>query len=81
MKLHKVLQSSMDKEKLSLTIGGILGTMLVLFSFMGYNNLFDVKELTEVILELVEGILVIAGVITTLIGLLRKIYIKIKNKK
>ncbi len=79
----KVLQSSVNPQKLSLAIGAGLSTLLIFLGFLGYDNLFNVSELTAVIMEVIEGILVISGGIATLIGVVRKLYVivnKIINK-
>ena len=71
--------SSVDPQKLSLTIKGILGTVVIFLGFMGYNNIFDVTELTGAIMSVVQSILVVVTAGTTLYGLIRKIINKFKK--
>ena len=71
--------SSVDPQKLSLTIKGILGTVVILLGFLGYQNIFDVDELTGAIISVVEAVLVVISTGTALYGLIRKIINKFKK--
>ena len=75
----KAFGSSVNPQKLSLTIKGILGTVVILLGFMGYNNLFDVNELTGAIIAVLEGVLVVISLGATLYGLIRRIINKFKK--
>jgi len=77
--MNRLMGSSVDPQKLSLTIKGILGTVVILLGFMGYNNIFDVTELTGAIMSVVQSILVVVTAGTTLYGLIRKIINKFKK--
>lgn len=75
----KAFGSSVNPQKLSLTIKGILGTVVILLGFMGYHNLFDVNELTGAIIAVLESILVVISLGATLYGLIRRIINKFKK--
>lgn len=70
--------SSVDPQKLSLTIKGILGTVLIFAGFFGYNNLFDPEELTAGIVAAVQAVSVAISSIIALYGLIRKILVKLR---
>ena len=77
--MNRLMGSSVDPQKLSLTIKGILGTVVILLGFLGYQNIFDVDELTGAIISVVEAVLVVISTGTALYGLIRKIINKFKK--
>ena len=77
--MNRLMGSSVDPQKLSLTIKGILGTVVILLGFLGYQNIFDVDELTGAIISVVEAVLVVISSGTALYGLIRKIINKFKK--
>lgn len=77
-KMNKYLASSVNPEKLSLTIKGILVGLVPLIIVLTGLNQAELNEVIEGIIQAVTGITTaIAGVMTAY-GLLRKIWIKLK---
>jgi len=69
--LHPMLGSSVDPNKLSLTVKGILIALIPLFIAIGRMNGLELIETNLV--QIINGIATLIATVVTLWGLIRKI--------
>ena len=77
----KLLASSVNPEKLSLTIKGLIPLIIIIVSVFGFNvTEIDVNVIVDNIVKIVVAIGGIASLFATLYGLIRKIAVSFKKK-
>ena len=74
-----IMKSSANPENLSLTIKGILGTIVFVAVSFGANYTFNVDALSYDITNVISQIGIVISSLITIYGLVRKIYLTIKN--
>ncbi len=85
MQYGKILGSSVSSEQLSLTIKGLLGGMSTLLIFFAKQKGVEISDgEVQNIINAVGDVVIYAGTLFSaasfLIGLIRKLYYKVKNK-
>jgi len=75
--MNKLLRSSANPEKLSLTIKGVLLALIPVAVFLLAKLGFDLTEVE--LLELANAFVVVVSAVLVFIGLMRKIIIKLKQ--
>lgn len=82
--MHKLLGSSVNSEKLALTIKGILVAILPVILFVAKLQGWDIGEgdlqnFIDVAIYAISAVGSAIGAVMTLFGLFRKIYYKVKG--
>jgi len=74
-----LMKSSANPENLSLTIKGILSTIVFVAVSFGANYTFNVDVMSYDIANVISQIGIVISSLITIYGLVRKIYLTIKN--
>jgi hypothetical protein len=74
-----LMKSSANPEKLSLTIKGILSTIVFVAVSFGANYTLNIDALSYDIANVISQIGIVISSLITIYGLIRKIYLTIKN--
>jgi hypothetical protein len=73
-----LIRSSVNPEKISLTIKGVIGVIVFLAANWGINISFNIDTLSYDIANVVSQLSVLISTIVTIYGLVRKIYFTLK---